>query len=90
MLLTEPKFRNFTPKEICDARHSTEVLNCLSLDSREEVDAMVKAAVAGGGSTYNEPTDYGFMYSHGFQDPDGHIWELVYLNPNASSPGEST
>jgi uncharacterized protein len=80
MLLTEKKFREFTPKPVCDATKATEVLVCLALDSRDEVDAMVGKAVAGGGATYNEPKDHGFMYQHGFQDPDGHIWELVHMS----------
>jgi predicted lactoylglutathione lyase len=83
MLLTEAKFKTFTPKAICDAAQSTEVLLCLSRDSRSDVDAMVRNAVAAGGSTYNQPQDHGVMYAHGFQDPDGHIWELVYMEPNA-------
>lgn len=87
MLLTEAKFKTFTPKEICDATKSTEVLVCLSLTSRPEVDEMVRKAVAAGGSTYNEPKDYGFMYGHGFQDLDGHIWELIYMEPSAISQG---
>ncbi|MEN3291058.1 MAG: uncharacterized protein V7642_311 [Burkholderiales bacterium] len=87
MLLTEAKFKTFTPKEICDARKSTEVLVCLSLESREQVDEMVRKAVAAGGSTYNEPQDHGFMYGHGFQDLDGHIWELVYMEPSAIKQG---
>ncbi|HEU4639121.1 MAG TPA: VOC family protein [Candidatus Binatia bacterium] len=81
MLLTEEKFQTFTPKQICDAGKYTEVLVCLSLESRAKVDQMVAKAVAGGGSTYNEPQDHGFMYAHGFQDLDGHIWELVYMEP---------
>ncbi len=81
MLLTEEKFLSFTPKKLCDTRHQTEVLLCLSCDSRDEVDELVKKAVAAGGSTYSEPQDYGFMYGHGFQDPDGHLWELVYMEP---------
>ncbi|MBW3586855.1 MAG: hypothetical protein KY448_13725, partial [Cyanobacteria bacterium 0813] len=68
MLLTEAKFKEFTPNAICDATKSTEVLVCLSSESREEVDKMISKAVAAGGTTYNEPQDYGFMYSHGFQD----------------------
>lgn len=88
MLLTEEKFKTFTPKEICDATKSTEVLVCLSLASRPEVDEMVRKAVAAGGSTYNEPKDYGFMYGHGFQDLDGHIWELIYMEPSAISQGK--
>jgi len=79
MLLTRDKFRSFTPKPICNAHNATEVLVCLSRDSREAVDAMVREAVAAGGSTYNDPQDHGFMYGHGFQDPDGHIWELVHM-----------
>jgi uncharacterized protein len=83
MLLTEPKFKTFTPKEICDAKKATEVLVCLSLESRAKVDEMVRKAVAAGGTTYNEPQDHGFMYGHGFQDLVGHIWELIYMEPSA-------
>ena len=83
MLLTQKKFKAFTPKEICDATKSTEVLVCLSCDSRGEVDDLVRKAVGAGGSTYNEPQDHGFMYGHGFQDPDGHIWELAYMDQSA-------
>ncbi|MEI8572842.1 glyoxalase/bleomycin resistance/extradiol dioxygenase family protein [Methylomonas sp. LW13] len=85
MLLTEDKFRTFTPNSICDATKSTEVLICLSCQSREAVYDMVSKAVAAGGSTYNQPQDHGFMYAHGFQDLDGHIWELVYMAPDAVS-----
>ena len=83
MLLTEEKFKTFTPKEICDAKKATEVLVCLSLESRPKVDEMVRKAVAAGGTTYNEPQDHGFMYGHGFQDLDGHIWELIFMEPSA-------
>ena len=81
MLLMRETFQGFTPKAICDAHQSTEVLVALSCASRQEVDVLVRKAVAAGGSTYNEPQDRGFMYQHGFQDPDGHIWELVYMEP---------
>lgn len=84
MLLTEEKFRGFTPKEICDARRYTEVLVCLSCESREQLDDMVRKAVAAGGTTYSEPKEYGFMYGHGFQDLDSHIWELVCMTPEAA------
>ena len=84
MLLTEAKFRTFTPKQICDATKSTEVLVCLSAESREGVNETVRKAVAAGGNTYNEPQDHGFMYGHGFQDLDGHIWELIYMQPAAA------
>jgi predicted lactoylglutathione lyase len=83
MLLTEAKFKAFTPKAICDAKKNTEVLVCLSADSRAKVDEMVRKAVTSGGSTYNEAQDYGFMYSHGFQDLDGHIWEIMCMEPGA-------
>jgi uncharacterized protein len=79
MLLTHDKFRTFTPNPICDARKSTEVLVCLSCESRDQVDSLVRKAVAAGGTEYKEPEDHGFMYGHGFQDLDGHIWELVYM-----------
>lgn len=79
MLLTETKFKSFTPKAICDATKATEVLIGLNCESRAKVDEMVRKAVAAGGSTYNEPQDHGFMYAHGFQDLDGHIWEVFYM-----------
>ncbi|MFC5472797.1 VOC family protein [Paraherbaspirillum soli] len=85
MLLIEEKFKTFTPKEVCDARKYTEVLVCLSLESRAKVDEMVRKAVAAGGTTYKEPQDHGFMYEHGFQDVDGHIWELVFMEPSSIS-----
>ncbi|MDZ8087323.1 MAG: VOC family protein [Nostoc sp. DedQUE12b] len=83
MLLTYEKFKTFTPKEICDATKNTEVLVCLSFDSREQVDEIVRKAVAAGGTTYNEPQDHGFMYGHGFADLDSHIWEIIYMEPSA-------
>ena len=83
MLLTEAKFKTFTPKEICDTAKYSEVLVCLALESRAKVEEMVRQAVAAGGATYNEPQDHGFMYGHGFQDLDGHIWELIYMDPGA-------
>lgn len=86
MLLTHAKFKQFTPKPICDASKSTEVLICLSCDSRARVDDYVRRAVAAGGSTYNAPQDHGFMYAHGFQDLDGHIWEVMYMESAAVNP----
>jgi len=80
MLLTHDKFRGFSPNPISDARKVTEVLVALSLRSREEVDEQVRKAVAAGGNTYKPPEDLGFMYGHGFQDLDGHIWELFYMD----------
>jgi predicted lactoylglutathione lyase len=84
MLLTASRFREFTPKEICDATKSTEVLVALSCEDRPQVDELVRKAVAAGGSTYAEPRDHGgVMYQHGFQDPDGHIWELFHMDEAA-------
>ena len=81
MLLTHEKFAGFAPHPIADARATTEVLNALSCESRAEVDDMVAAAVAAGGRTYNAPQDHGFMYGHGFQDLDGHVWEVFWMDP---------
>jgi uncharacterized protein len=80
MLLTREFFQTFTGKPIADAKKSTEVLVCVSCDSREQVDALVAKAVAAGGTAPREAKDYGFMYSHGFEDLDGHIWELVHMS----------
>jgi predicted lactoylglutathione lyase len=79
MLLTREKFASFTPREVCDATKATEVLICLSRESRKSVDDMVAAAIDAGGTSPMAPKDYGFMYQHGFEDPDGHIWELVHM-----------
>lgn len=83
MLLTHAKFQEFTPKAICDATKSTEVLVCLSCENRQQVEDMVRKAIAAGGTTHASSKDYGFMYQHGFQDLDGHIWELIYMEPGA-------
>ena len=83
MLLRESFFRTFTSKPITDATKSTEVLVCFSLDSRAEVDAMVAKAKAAGGTVPREQQDQGFMYSHAFEDLDGHIFELVWINSKA-------
>ncbi|WP_077002314.1 VOC family protein [Variovorax sp. KK3] len=83
MLLAEDFFKTFTPKAIADASKSTEVLLCLSCESRAEVEAQVAKALAAGGSTPNEAKDHGFMYQHGFQDLDGHMWELAYMDMSA-------
>ena len=85
MLLTKPFFQTFTKKPVSDGS-STEVLVCLSCDSRAEVDSLVKKALAAGGSTPNPPQDHGFMYGHGFEDLDGHGWELMWMDPNAAPP----
>jgi predicted lactoylglutathione lyase len=81
MLLTPAKFKEFTRKEIADATRVTEVLTCLSAESKAEVDRLVGAALASGGTEAREPMDYGFMYGRSFQDPDGHIWEIIWMDP---------
>lgn len=85
MLLTKDFFQGFTGKPLVDATQATEVLIALSCDSRAEVDDLVARALAAGGTAPRAPQDHGFMYAHGFEDLDGHIWELVYM-----VPGEAT
>lgn len=80
MLVVETFFKTFTKKEICDATAYTETIISLSADKRENVDEMIKKAIQAGGTTPREPTDYGWMYQHGFQDPDGHLWEIIYMD----------
>lgn len=82
MLLVETRFKDFTKKEIADAKKTTEVLIALDAESREEVDELVKKAVAAGGSTYREPEDYGWMYTNSFADLDGHQWEILFMDMN--------
>jgi predicted lactoylglutathione lyase len=88
MLLTEPFFRTFTHKQIADTRTSTEVLLALTCDSRNEVDRMVAKAVDAGGKPAREPKDHGFMYERAFEDPDGHTWEVFWMDPNAAPPAQ--
>ncbi len=86
MLLTEPFFQTFTKKSIVDAKKNAEVLVCLSCESRQEVDDLVAKAITAGATTPNAAKDHGFMYAHGFDDLDGHTWELVWMDPNAAPP----
>ncbi len=90
MLLTHDKFRQFTPKAIADARTTSEVLICLSADDKEAVDEMVaKAAAAGGRADPSAKQDYGFMYGRSFEDPDGHIWETMWMDLEAMSDAQA-
>jgi predicted lactoylglutathione lyase len=86
MILTYAKFKEFTPKEIADATKTSEVLTCLSFESKEKVNEVVDNAIKAGGSEVREPMDYGFMYARSFNDPDGHIWEAMYMDMNAAPP----
>ncbi|MEO6995759.1 MAG: glyoxalase/bleomycin resistance/extradiol dioxygenase family protein [Lacunisphaera sp.] len=86
MLLTHAKFRQFTPKAICDTTQAVEVLISLSCESRQEVDDLVAKAIAAGGTTYDKPEDFGFMYTHSFVDLDGHGWGVLHLSAMPPNP----
>lgn len=80
MLLTEKFFSSFTCKAIADTRQATETLTCLSCSSREQVDELVAKARAAGALVPRAAQDHGFMYAHGYEDLDGHTWELVHMS----------
>ena len=80
MLATHAKFRQFTPKAVCDTSKAVEILINLSCESKQEVDDLVAKALANGGTTHDKPEDLGFMYSHSFLDPDGHGWGVLYMS----------
>lgn len=83
MLMTEPFFRSFIDKPLVQAREANEVIVCLSCESREEVDSLIARAAAAGARIPHPPEDHGFMYDQGFEDPDGHLWNLVWAAPQA-------
>jgi predicted lactoylglutathione lyase len=83
MLLTKPFYSTFTKKEIADASKTSEVMLCLSAESREKVDELVEKAVAAGGTASEQVQDMDFMYGRAFDDLDGHTWEVVWMNPEA-------
>ena len=87
MLLTHQKFGQFTSKKITDAWKETEVLLCVSEESRAGVDATVEKALATGAKEPRGPQDFGFMYNRSFEDPDGHIWEIVWMDVEAAMAG---
>ena len=87
MLLTEPFFKTFTPQEPCDTSRYTEGLFALSCASRDEVDEIVNKAIANGGRNAMKPQDHGFMYGRSVADPDGHLFELFWMDP-AAVPAE--
>jgi len=80
MLLTEPFFKTFTRRDVCDTMRNTEALLAVDCSSRDEVNAMVKAAIAAGGSHAVEAQDHGFMYGWSFYDLDGHHWEVLWMD----------
>lgn len=83
MLLTHTKFKSFTTKEICNTKKYTGALISLSCEKRAQVDELVGKAIAAGGTTSSEPTDYGFMYQHDYEDLDGNGWGLFWMDPSA-------
>lgn len=87
MLLVESRFAEFTTKPIADARACTEGILCVSAESRQAVDALADLALDAGASHANEPMDHGFMYGRSFQDLDGHIWEVMWMSPEAVERG---
>jgi predicted lactoylglutathione lyase len=87
MLLVEPRFADFTTKHVVDAHQSTEAILCVSAAGRDDVDALADAALTYGGSLAGEPMDHGFMYGRSFNDPDGHLWEVMWMSPEAVEQG---
>ncbi|MET9362625.1 VOC family protein [Streptomyces sp. NPDC006632] len=83
MLLTEPFFKGFTQRQIADTATTVESIVCLSADSREEVDRLVDTALTSGGAPANDTMEQGPMYGRSFLDPDGHHWEVMYMDPAA-------
>lgn len=86
MILTHAKYKQFTRKEIADATKTSEVLNCLSFDSKDKVNEFVDTAIQAGATEPGQPTDHGFMFTRTFDDLDGHTWEAFYMDMNAVPP----
>ena len=83
MVLTHPKFMEFTTRKLSDAFQNTEVITALSTGSKDEVNAQMEKGLANGGSEFRDPLDYGFMFNRALCDPDGHIWEFFWMDPSA-------
>jgi uncharacterized protein len=88
MLLVEKFFQTFTKKEICDTSKNTEVIVALSVEGREKVDKMINKAIESGGMESREPQDHGWMYGRSFEDINGHLWEIIYMDERAIKNGE--
>jgi uncharacterized protein len=86
MLLTHTKFAAFTPRRIADATKETERLIALNRESRADVDALIEKALSAGGGEPRAAQDHGFMYGRAFEDPDGHIWEVFWMDPSFVQP----
>ncbi len=89
MLLVEERFRDFTKKELADPATQTEAILAVSAESREEVDELADKALAAGGRPANDPMDMGSMYGRSFQDPDGHLWEVIWMDPSSIEERET-
>jgi predicted lactoylglutathione lyase len=83
MLLVEKFFKTFTQKEICDTMKNTEVIIALSTESREKVDQMLENVIKAGGKESRKPQDHGWMYGRSFEDLNGHLWEIIYMDEKA-------
>jgi len=83
MLLVEKFFKTFTKKELCDTIKDTEVIVALSTESREKVDQMINNVIEAGGKEHRKPQDHGWMYGRSFEDINGHLWEVIYMDKNA-------
>ena len=87
MLLVEDRFKDFTRKELVDATTHTEAILAVSAESREGVDELAEKALAAGGPPSNDPMELGFMYARSFQDLDGHLWEVMWMDPSGPQEG---
>ena len=83
MLLVDKFFKTFTKKDISDTSKNTEVIVALAVESREKVDQVINMAVGSGGREHKEPQDHGWMYGRGFEDINGHLWEIIYMDESA-------
>ncbi|WP_157156926.1 MULTISPECIES: VOC family protein [unclassified Diaminobutyricimonas] len=87
MVLTREFFQTFTDKPIADPRTTLQVETALSRDSREEVDALLEKVLAAGGTEHRDAQDYGFMYARDFEDPDGNLFSVLWMDPKAAEVG---
>ena len=88
MLLEHKRFKDFLKGDVADNSVNKEVLTCLSCESRAEVEDLKKKALAAGGTEWMPVQDYGFMYGDSFCDPDGHVWEIMWMDAAAAERGE--
>ncbi len=88
MLLVEEFFKTFTKKEICNTSKNIEAIIALSAESKEKVDEMINKAIEAGGAEPRKPQDHGWMYDRAFEDIDGHLWEIIYMNESELKSNE--